>query len=54
MKSSNARPGLEEAVTARANNRTDGKPDTLPQMGVTLSGLLNVLDGFHAPEDVCL
>ncbi len=52
MKSSNARPGLEEVVTARANNGTDGKTDNLPQMGVTLSGLLNVLDGFHAPEDV--
>ena len=52
MKSSSARPGLEESVTARASNGTDGKADNLPQMGVTLSGLLNVLDGFHAPEDV--
>ena len=51
-KSSSARPGLEEAVTARANNVTDGKTENLPQLGVTLSGLLNVLDGFHAPEDV--
>jgi chaperone BCS1 len=52
MKLSSARPGLEESVTARANNGTDGKPENLPQPGVTLSGLLNVLDGFHAPEDV--
>jgi len=52
MKSSSARPGLEEAVTTRANNVTDGKTENLPQLGVTLSGLLNVLDGFHAPEDV--
>lgn len=52
MKSSAARPGLEEAVRTRTNNGADGKTDNLPQMGVTLSGLLNVLDGFHAPEDV--
>jgi mitochondrial chaperone BCS1 len=52
MKSSSARPGLQESATARAINGTDGKPDNPPQMGVTLSGLLNVLDGFHAPEDV--
>jgi chaperone BCS1 len=52
MKSGSPRTGLEESVAARANNGTNGKPDDLPQMGVTLSGLLNVLDGFHAPEDV--
>jgi chaperone BCS1 len=52
MKSGSARPGLEGSVTARANNGTNSKPDNLPQMGVTLSGLLNVLDGFHTPEDV--
>ena len=28
------------------------KNEVLDQLGVTLSGLLNVLDGFHAPEDV--
>jgi chaperone BCS1 len=28
------------------------KPDTMEQFGVTLSGLLNALDGFNAPEDV--
>ena len=28
------------------------KADALASFGVTLSGLLNVLDGFHAPENV--
>jgi mitochondrial chaperone BCS1 len=28
------------------------KPDPMEQFGVTLSGLLNALDGFNAPEDV--
>lgn len=28
------------------------KPDPIEQFGVTLSGLLNALDGFNAPEDV--
>src|ERR1700692_4894026 len=28
------------------------KADPLDRCGVTLSGLLNVLDGFHAPENV--
>ncbi len=28
------------------------KPDPTEQFGVTLSGLLNALDGFNAPEDV--
>ncbi|MBZ5548725.1 MAG: AAA family ATPase [Acidobacteriia bacterium] len=28
------------------------KSDAPPQLGVTLSGLLNVLDGFNAPENV--
>jgi chaperone BCS1 len=31
---------------------TDHKDDPTDRLGVTLSGLLNVLDGFHAPEYV--
>ena len=30
----------------------DKKEDPLDRLGVTLSGLLNVLDGFYAPENV--
>jgi mitochondrial chaperone BCS1 len=33
----------------KAQQRDDKKPDIF---GVTLSGLLNVLDGFHAPDNV--
>jgi hypothetical protein len=29
-----------------------GKSGAAAGFGVTLSGLLNVLDGFHAPENV--
>jgi len=42
-------PGAEEKpqpVNAGANDAAS------PMLGVTLSGLLNVLDGFHAPENV--
>lgn len=31
---------------------SDKKEDPLDRLGVTLSGLLNVLDGFYAPENV--
>lgn len=34
------------------NESADEKPDTLERFNVTLSGLLNVLDGFYAPENV--
>src|SRR5215469_7664825 len=33
-------------------SRTQGQTDSADRFGVTLSGLLNVLDGFHAPENV--
>lgn len=38
-----------EAVDAAAQDQKDQTPGIL---GVTLSGLLNVLDGFHAPDNV--
>ena len=40
---------------AEAEERREGKRDeqkSVAQVTVTLSGLLNVLDGFHAPENV--
>lgn len=40
--SDNRKPNLAE----------DKKPDASSLLGVTLSGLLNVLDGFNAPENV--
>ena len=39
---------FESKVTARGGDRNE----VLDMMGVTLSGLLNVLDGFSAPENV--
>jgi mitochondrial chaperone BCS1 len=35
-----------------SKSSTDGKNNSADRFGVTLSGLLNVLDGFHAPENV--
>jgi mitochondrial chaperone BCS1 len=52
MKVAKARPDADE----RDRQIWTGKPgdDTGPaeRLGVTLSGVLNVLDGFHAPENV--
>ena len=39
-------------VIAKGPEHSDDKTDVLDVMGVTLSGLLNVLDGFSAPENV--
>jgi mitochondrial chaperone BCS1 len=50
MKSSKTRDKLEEWV-----NQPEGAPagkEEADKLGVTLSGLLNVLDGFRAPENV--
>ncbi|HEU5403030.1 MAG TPA: AAA family ATPase [Terriglobales bacterium] len=50
MKAGNRRSVGEE----RAPNQAQGtdKFEAADRFGVTLSGLLNVLDGFHAPENV--
>jgi chaperone BCS1 len=52
MKTGNRRPETgdrtAEAITTNVNEKTD----PADRFGVTLSGLLNVLDGFHAPENV--
>jgi chaperone BCS1 len=50
MKAGNRRSGSEES--ARKPVGSSEKSDGGDRYGVTLSGLLNVLDGFHAPENV--
>jgi chaperone BCS1 len=51
MTSGKARPISDEKFNEKADNKRDEKGDTT-QSRVTLSGLLNVLDGFNAPENV--
>jgi len=52
MKTGNARPGQQDAAKRSSPPAPDDKPNSADQFGVTLSGLLNVLDGFSAPESV--
>jgi chaperone BCS1 len=52
MKSGKARLIPEETPDKSGANRNEDNKDALPDLGVTLSGLLNVLDGFSAPENV--
>src|SRR5438552_11794134 len=52
MKSGQARLGVDQASGKPAASCSEDKKEALPGMGVTLSGLLNVLDGFSAPENV--
>jgi len=49
MKSGDARPNTEEAFQELKSKTAGMKSD---QFGVTLSGLLNALDGFSAPDNV--
>ena len=51
MKAGNRRPELPtlQSGTTTAVQQGNATPD---RDGVTLSGLLNVLDGFHAPSNV--
>jgi chaperone BCS1 len=52
MRNSQARPGAD-AVNGHTGPVAVGtKENVATQTGVTLSGLLNVLDGFHAPTGV--
>jgi chaperone BCS1 len=51
MKAGNRRPDAEESAKQPARAANDDR-DAPASLGVTLSGLLNVLDGFHAPENV--
>jgi chaperone BCS1 len=49
MASGKARP---EKPSASMTHGTREEKSEVPQLGVTLSGLLNVLDGFNTPENV--
>jgi len=52
MKTGKARLDAEEWAKKQMPGSPDDKADPIGQLGVTLSGLLNVLDGFNAPENV--
>jgi chaperone BCS1 len=53
MQSGKARTAMADVNQERqASGPGEKKEDLLDRLGVTLSGLLNVLDGFYAPEDV--
>lgn len=52
MRSGNRRPEQTERGRPSAPGARREKEDPADRFGVTLSGLLNVLDGFHAPENV--
>ena len=51
VKTGRARVDVEELVRKQQRHLGE-KPDPMDQFSVTLSGLLNALDGFNAPEDV--
>jgi chaperone BCS1 len=51
MKLGGRRPSLN-AKPGKPRVTEDAEKDSADRHGVTLSGLLNVLDGFHAPENV--
>jgi chaperone BCS1 len=51
VKTGRARIDGDERGRKQPGNPSE-KPDPIEQFGVTLSGLLNALDGFNAPEDV--
>jgi chaperone BCS1 len=52
MKSGQARPEVDRSAGKTGANGGEDKKEVVPGMGVTLSGLLNVLDGFSAPDSV--
>jgi mitochondrial chaperone BCS1 len=52
MASGKARVAPVEWSSTNGPMNCDDREEALDRMGVTLSGLLNVLDGFSAPEDV--
>jgi chaperone BCS1 len=51
MIASKSRRDSEPLAAGRSPDKPDDKP-AADKFGVTLSGLLNVLDGFHAPDNV--
>ena len=53
MQSGKARTPVTDVKKEQAGKESgEKKEDLLDRLGVTLSGLLNVLDGFYAPENV--
>jgi chaperone BCS1 len=52
MKAGNRRDDLSESRERQHSATGTEKNDVADRFGVTLSGLLNVLDGVHAPENV--
>jgi chaperone BCS1 len=52
MKAGNRRPETGELTVIAVQMTGNEKADPADRFGVTLSGLLNVVDGFHAPENV--
>jgi chaperone BCS1 len=52
MKAGNRRRELNECNQTRVLEKDNAQNVSPDRGGVTLSGLLNVLDGFHAPENV--
>jgi hypothetical protein len=52
MKAGNRRPEVGEWGEKPIQPAGNEKVDPADRFGVTLSGLLNVVDGFHAPENV--
>ena len=52
MKAGNRRPEMGEWAEKGIQAPGNEKVDPADRFGVTLSGLLNVVDGFHAPENV--
>jgi chaperone BCS1 len=52
VKTGKARLDPEEWARKQLPGKLDDRPNPLDAFSVTLSGLLNALDGFNAPEDV--
>src|SRR5882762_4266418 len=52
MKSGKARVSPDEWARRQMTKSSNEKKDPMDRFGVTLSGLLNALDGFSAPENV--
>jgi chaperone BCS1 len=52
MKAGNRRPELSPRAASQGGTTTKEGDTPQDRGGVTLSGLLNVLDGFHAPSNV--
>lgn len=52
MKAGNCRKEVDQWAQTQIPEAVADKNDAADRLGVTLSGLLNVLDGLHAPENV--